>query len=199
MRDVRSRFIVGSPVKVLIESFGFTTQFRAETSSTWKRRPIVVAVNYLAGVPILSGSVGETTGSKLQQSIRPWVEESFGRNLPALIIRVRSNNPGSKEPGSKPPRTLKGNILERCAPLQYAKLAVPVETLWTYLLYYRTYSTWEGRQAYMEDFFVAEPWRRKGIGTAMLKLCLKVRGTGYAQSLSEACSQVWLKKLRSVD
>ncbi|TXB68935.1 GNAT family N-acetyltransferase [Phaeodactylibacter luteus] len=31
-------------------------------------------------------------------------------------------------------------------------------------LYYMTYSTWKGKMLYLEDFVVAEPFRRQGIG-----------------------------------
>jgi diamine N-acetyltransferase len=36
-------------------------------------------------------------------------------------------------------------------------------------LYYFQYSTWEGRTLYLEDLFVKENYRRKGIGTRMFK------------------------------
>jgi GNAT superfamily N-acetyltransferase len=36
-------------------------------------------------------------------------------------------------------------------------------------LYYFQYSTWEGRTLYLEDLFVKEEYRGKGIGTKMFK------------------------------
>ncbi|KAL8602074.1 hypothetical protein ACOMHN_007344 [Nucella lapillus] len=62
-------------------------------------------------------------------------------------------------------------------PLFYAYVAEAVTTkgsddegrrpLVGYVMYYYTYSPWFGRTCTMEDFYVAEGWRKKGIGTAL--------------------------------
>ncbi|XP_018581654.1 diamine acetyltransferase 1-like isoform X2 [Scleropages formosus] len=41
-------------------------------------------------------------------------------------------------------------------------------TLVGYALYFYTYSTWEGRSLYMEDFYVMPEFRGKGIGKALI-------------------------------
>ena len=44
-----------------------------------------------------------------------------------------------------------------------------------YSIYFYTYSTWEGRVVYIEDIYVQESYRGKGIGTAFIKHVAKVR------------------------
>ncbi|KAK3094924.1 hypothetical protein FSP39_007931, partial [Pinctada imbricata] len=43
-----------------------------------------------------------------------------------------------------------------------------------YVLYYFTYSTWEGRSLYMEDLYVTPTWRGKGVGTQLWAYVSKV-------------------------
>jgi len=42
-----------------------------------------------------------------------------------------------------------------------------------FALYFYTYSTWKGRVLYLEDLFVKQEYRRKGIGLALLKRLAK--------------------------
>ncbi|KAL8586303.1 hypothetical protein ACOMHN_058683 [Nucella lapillus] len=55
-----------------------------------------------------------------------------------------------------------------------------------YTLYYYTYSPFVGRTCFMEDFFVREDWREKGIGSALL-------ATLTQRALSTGCVYVnWI-------
>ena len=60
-------------------------------------------------------------------------------------------------------------------PWFYVIVAEKGDQLIGYLLWYRTYSTWTGKSAYMEDFYVTPAFRGLGIGQAMLSACAKVR------------------------
>ena len=42
-----------------------------------------------------------------------------------------------------------------------------------FVLYYWTFSTWEGRSVYMEDIYVSQEFRGKGIGKALWKACVQ--------------------------
>ena len=44
-----------------------------------------------------------------------------------------------------------------------------------YVLYFYTYSTWEGRSVYMEDIYVTPSCRGLGIGTKLWQSVVKVR------------------------
>ena len=43
-----------------------------------------------------------------------------------------------------------------------------------YVLFFFTYSTWEGRSVYMEDIYVSPENRGKGIGKTLWKACVQV-------------------------
>ncbi|CAL4138938.1 unnamed protein product, partial [Meganyctiphanes norvegica] len=47
------------------------------------------------------------------------------------------------------------------------------EKLVGYVMYYITYSTWEGKAAFMEDLYVSPDWRRKGLGVALWRAATK--------------------------
>ncbi|CAG0887453.1 unnamed protein product, partial [Darwinula stevensoni] len=38
-----------------------------------------------------------------------------------------------------------------------------------YMLFYYTYSTWDGRQAYLEDLYIKPSYRKSGVASRMLK------------------------------
>lgn len=42
-----------------------------------------------------------------------------------------------------------------------------------FVLYFWTYSTWEGRSVYMEDLYVSPDFRGKGAGKALWKACVQ--------------------------
>ena len=44
-----------------------------------------------------------------------------------------------------------------------------------YVLYFYTYSTWEGPSVYMEDLYVTPTERKKGLGIGLWKACVQVR------------------------
>ena len=50
-------------------------------------------------------------------------------------------------------------------------------------LYYETFSTWKGKMLYLEDFFVLEEHRKKGIGLKLMEAFLK-------ESKDRKCSMV---------
>jgi diamine N-acetyltransferase len=43
-----------------------------------------------------------------------------------------------------------------------------------YVLFFFTYSTWEGRSVYMEDIYVTPTHRGQGIGVRLWKACVQV-------------------------
>ncbi len=43
-----------------------------------------------------------------------------------------------------------------------------------YVLYFYTYSTWEGPSVYMEDLYVTPASRGKGLGTKLWQACVQV-------------------------
>lgn len=48
----------------------------------------------------------------------------------------------------------------------------PPKKLAGFVLYFWTYSTWEGRSVYMEDLYVSPDFRGKGVGKALWKACV---------------------------
>ena len=50
-------------------------------------------------------------------------------------------------------------------------------------LYYPRYSTWKGRTLYLEDLVVKEAYRRKGVGSGLLKALIGVAGEENAARL----------------
>jgi ribosomal protein S18 acetylase RimI-like enzyme len=42
------------------------------------------------------------------------------------------------------------------------------------ILYYNTYSTWKGRMLYLEDFVVAEAYRRQGVGELLFEKLFEI-------------------------
>lgn len=46
-----------------------------------------------------------------------------------------------------------------------------------YVLYFYTYSTWEGRSVYMEDLYVTPSCRGRGLGTKLWQSVVKVRNS----------------------
>ena len=48
-----------------------------------------------------------------------------------------------------------------------------------YVLYFYTYSTWEGRSVYMEDLYVTPACRGHGLGTRLWQSVVKVRSFTY--------------------
>ncbi|KAL5476173.1 hypothetical protein EMCRGX_G026087 [Ephydatia muelleri] len=52
-------------------------------------------------------------------------------------------------------------------------VTLPQGELIGYAFYFYTYSTWEGRTLYIEDIFVREGFRGKGIGSRLMKECAK--------------------------
>ena len=52
-------------------------------------------------------------------------------------------------------------------------VTLPQGELIGYAFYYYTYSTWEGRSLFIEDIFVREEFRGKGIGSRLMKECAK--------------------------
>ncbi|KAK2719477.1 thialysine N-epsilon-acetyltransferase-like isoform X3 [Artemia franciscana] len=57
-----------------------------------------------------------------------------------------------------------------------------------YSIYFYTYSTWEGRVVYIEDIYVQESYRGKGIGTAFIKHVAKI-------AVSKSCQRLELSVL----
>ena len=47
------------------------------------------------------------------------------------------------------------------------------EKLVGFVLYFYTYSTWEGRSVYMEDLYVTPTYRNKGIGKKLWQACVQ--------------------------
>lgn len=43
-----------------------------------------------------------------------------------------------------------------------------------FALYYWRYSTWKGKSFYLEDFYVQEKYRSKGIGKELFEECLEI-------------------------
>ena len=44
-----------------------------------------------------------------------------------------------------------------------------------FVLYFFTYSTWEGRSIYMEDLYVTPAFRGKGLGKKLWQSCVQVK------------------------
>ena len=78
-----------------------------------------------------------------------------------------------------------------------------------YALYYFTYSTWEGRQLYLEDIYIRPAWQRCGVGSGVMRRlaqiaserdCARLMWQGLAgdenakfyQSLGAICTSEWL-------
>ena len=51
---------------------------------------------------------------------------------------------------------------------------IPEGKLVGYVLYFYTYSTWEGKSVYMEDLYVTPDYRHKGVGTQLWSSVVKV-------------------------
>ena len=58
-----------------------------------------------------------------------------------------------------------------------------------YTVYYFIYSTWKAQIGYLEDVYVEESWRQRGIGTELIKMVL-------ADVLSKGCMQCRLACLQ---
>ena len=48
------------------------------------------------------------------------------------------------------------------------------EILVGFVLYFFTYSTWDGKSVFMEDLYVTPSFRGKGLGTKLWQGCVKV-------------------------
>ena len=46
-----------------------------------------------------------------------------------------------------------------------------------FVLFFYTYSTWDGRSVFMEDLYVTPRFRGKGLGTKLWQGCVKVKKT----------------------
>lgn len=51
-----------------------------------------------------------------------------------------------------------------------------------FVLYFWTYSTWEGKAVYMEDLYVSPDWRGKGAGKALWRACVQA-------AIDQGCSR----------
>lgn len=58
------------------------------------------------------------------------------------------------------------------APSTQTQSAPIEEEIVGFALYYIRYSTWKGRRMYLEDIYVQENWRGKGVGTALMDALL---------------------------
>lgn len=59
-------------------------------------------------------------------------------------------------------------------PICEAIVAVENEEVLGFALFYTSYSTWKGRSLYLEDFYVSEMHRRKGIGQMLFDEVLRL-------------------------
>lgn len=59
-------------------------------------------------------------------------------------------------------------------PICEAIVAVENEEVIGFALFYTSYSTWKGRSLYLEDFYVSEMHRRKGIGQMLFDEVLRL-------------------------
>jgi ribosomal protein S18 acetylase RimI-like enzyme len=69
--------------------------------------------------------------------------------------------------------------VQQAMPLMPEKL--PCEKVIGFALYYIRYSTWKGQRMYLEDILVHEPFRGKGVGTALMDALIaaaKAEGLG---------------------
>ena len=57
-----------------------------------------------------------------------------------------------------------------------AETRTMVDQLVGYVLFFYTYSTWEGRSVYMEDLYVTPSCRGQGLGTRLWQSVVKVIG-----------------------
>lgn len=76
-----------------------------------------------------------------------------------------------------------GPVLFGAPPLASALVADVGGRLVAFALWYRTFSTWTGRAGmHLEDLYVEEPWRRRGLGRALLaRLAAICREEGLAR------------------
>lgn len=76
-----------------------------------------------------------------------------------------------------------GPVLFGAPPLASALVADVDGHLVAFALWYRTFSTWTGRAGmHLEDLFVEEPWRRRGLGRALFaRLAAICREEGFAR------------------
>ena len=77
------------------------------------------------------------------------------------------------------------------SPKYHAFVVESVETkkLIGYSIFYYVYSTWKGQIGYLEDLYVEEQFRKRGIGTYLIKKVVE-------SVLSEGCSQCRLACLK---
>lgn len=59
-------------------------------------------------------------------------------------------------------------------PLFFCNVATCNEKIVGYTIFYYTYSTWRGKAMYLEDIYVTPEFRRKDIGSGLLKTVAKV-------------------------
>ena len=57
----------------------------------------------------------------------------------------------------------------------YCQVAELGSSMVGFVLYSFLYSTWEGRQVYMEDLYVEPEHRRKGVGTKVSSVLMSLR------------------------
>jgi ribosomal protein S18 acetylase RimI-like enzyme len=60
------------------------------------------------------------------------------------------------------------------APICEAIVAVENEEILGFALYYTSYSTWKGRCLYLEDFYVKEKSRKRGIGKLLFDEVVRI-------------------------
>ncbi len=56
-----------------------------------------------------------------------------------------------------------------------------------YAIYFWTFSTWQGRTLYLEDLYVKESARGKGVGREMLKTCARIADDNGAARYMDEC------------
>ncbi len=59
-------------------------------------------------------------------------------------------------------------------PICEAIVAVENDIVLGFALYYTSYSTWKGRSLYLEDFYVSEDHRRRGIGQLLFDEVVRI-------------------------
>jgi ribosomal protein S18 acetylase RimI-like enzyme len=142
----------------------------------------------------------------LQQSARAEAETSREQNLSGAVVQdpllanILPSTPSvseegtiaAHEPKSSLPKTQgQGIQLEESVepvlpePVQQAMPLMPeqfsCEKVIGFALYYIRYSTWKGQRMYLEDILVHEPFRGKGVGTALMDALIaaaKAEGLG---------------------
>jgi len=111
-------------------------------------------------------------------NIRPAVKEDCA----ALLELVRGLAAFEKAPGAV---TVSLEEMETAGfgpqPIWWAFVAETDEKIVAFALYYLRYSTWKGVRLYLEDIYVDEPYRGRGIGGLLMeKLIAEAREKKYS-------------------